>query len=263
MGRQGVRVLVTGRSEGRGRAVLQQLRGAGNRSCAFIGADLSTVSGVRSLAQAVRSRVDRLDVLVNNAGAWFETRGETSDGVERTWALNHLAPYLLTHLLWEPLAAAPAGRVVTVASDAHRGGGLDWDDLGKAAWSRRGWPAYQQSKWANVVFTKELARRLRGHRVTANCLHPGFVASSFGQGNGPAMRAALMLTRPLQISARRGAATVVWAALSPDVAGMSGEYLKRRRVALPDPRTNDAADGRRLWDHSAAQVGIDAAWPAA
>jgi len=262
MGRQGVRVRVTGRCEERGRAVVQQLRAAGNPSCTFIRADLSTVAGVRSLAQAVRSRADRLDVLVNNAGAWFENRGETQDGVERTWAVNHLAPYLLTHLLWEPLAAAPAGRVVTVASDAHRGGRLDWGDLGKEAWTRRGWPAYQQSKWANIVFTRELARRLRGHRVTANCLHPGFVASRFGQGNGAAMRAALLLSRPLQISARRGAATVVWAAMSPDVSGMSGEYFKRRRVALPDPRTADPADGRRLWELSAAQVGIDPDWPA-
>ena len=262
LGQQGVSVLVTGRDEVRGRAVLRQLREAGNSGCAFVAADLSTADGERALARAVRSRAPRIDVLVNNAGAWFDARGETADGIERTWALNHLAPFLLTHLLFEPLAAAPAGRIVTVASDAHRGSALDWDDLGKRAWRRRGWPAYQQSKWANIVFTAELARRLTGHRITASCLHPGFVASRFGQGNGAAMRAALRLTRPLQISPRRGAETVVWAALSRDVAGMNGAYFKRRRVALPDPGTQDPTDGQRLWHRSASQVGIDPGWPA-
>lgn len=261
VGRQGARVLVTGRDEARGAAVVQQLRGMGSAGARFLRADLSTQAGVRALADAVRAIDAPLDALVHNAGAWFEERAETAEGFERTWALNHLAVYRLTHALLDRVRAAAAGRVVVVASAAHRGGGLDWTDLGKTAWARRGWPAYQQSKFANIVFTAELARRLRGTGVTANCLHPGFVASDFGQGGSLAARALLLATRPLQISPRRSARTVAWATLSADVAHMSGEYFKSRRVALPHPDTQDPAVGERLWRVSAAQCGLDPDWP--
>ncbi len=262
LGRMGAQVVVVGRDHGRAKAVVSELKVAGNGRCSFILADLSLHDEIQRVGAEFRARHSRLDGLINNAGAFFATREQTAEGFERTWALNHLGYYRLTHALIDLLLAGPAGRVVNVASAAHKGGRIDWDDLQRLRYGSTGWPAYQQSKFANIVFTAELARRLRGSPVTANCLHPGFVASDFGQANGLLVQAVLALTRPLQISTEEAAQTVVWAATSSDVAAMSGEYFVKRRVTLPDPATADPRTGRRLWEISAQQSGLDPAWPA-
>jgi NAD(P)-dependent dehydrogenase (short-subunit alcohol dehydrogenase family) len=198
----------------------------------------------------------RLDVLINNAGALFTERSVTVDGIERTFALNHLAYFLLTNLLLDRLRAAAPSRVVNVASGAHRRGELHWDDLQLTRYGGQGWTAYQQSKLANILFTRELARRLDGTGVTANCLHPGFVETGFGRNNGPLARALLWLTRPIQRTPAQGADTLVWAATDASLAGVSGRYLQDRAERTPARQATRDEDARRLWDVSERMVGM-------
>ena len=251
---RGANVAIAGRNEGRTQAAAARIRAvaaAGVAVGTFI-ADLSSQAAVRKLAAEVRSRYPRLDVLVNNAGAMYTTRQLTADGIELTWAVNHLAPFLLTTLLLDRLEASAPARIITTASDAHRGAQLPFEDL-NAEHSYRGFGRYGQTKLANILFTLELARRLEGSGVTANCFHPGLVASGFNRNNGLLMSLAMTVLAPGSRSSEKGAETLVWLATSPQVAQTSGAYFVDERPVMPSPAGQDRDAAQRLWDISERQ----------
>jgi NAD(P)-dependent dehydrogenase (short-subunit alcohol dehydrogenase family) len=259
---RGARVLLVARDAARGADAAREAtaRAAGRGGSAeVLLADLSRQADVRRLAAEVRGRVGRLDVLVNNAGALFDTRRTTPDGVEATLALNHLAYFLLTAELLAPLRAAGAAtgdaRVVVVASDAHQAvRALPLDDLeGERAWSP--FRAYAVSKLANVMFAYALARRLAGSGVAANALHPGVIASGFGSGQGGAFGVLFRLGRPFFASPDRGARTSVYLAADPATRGATGGYYKRMRPAHSSAASRDAAAQEALWAASERLVG--------
>ena len=220
-------------------------------------ADLSAQSEVRRLAEEVLAAYPRLDVLVNNVGGYWNTRHITADGLERTFAVNHLAPFLLTTLLLDRMKENASVRVVTVASHAHTQGRIDFDDLqGERSYS--GARAYNQSKLANILFTHELARRLRGTRVTANALHPGVVSTAFGaEDPGDTQRLLVPLLRPFMKSPQRGAATSIHVASAPDLEGVTGGYFANRAPKRSAAHSYDEALAGRLWRLSADLVGLD------
>ncbi len=220
-------------------------------------ADLSSEESVRRLAGEVLERYDALDVLVNNAGAVYRSRQLSVDGIELTWAVNHLAPFLLTNLLLERLRASAPARVVTTSSMAHQGAQLPFGDV-NAERSYRGMRRYGETKLANILFTAELGRRLEGSGVTANCFHPGFVATGFNRNNGRVMRAAMTLLRPLSRSPEKGARTLVWLADSPEVAGEQGGYFVDQRRKVPSAAAQDPVAAGLLWDLSERQTGLSA-----
>jgi len=194
----------------------------------------------------------RIDVLINNAGAMFQRREVTSDGLERTFALNHMAYFVMTEQLRERLAASAPARIVSVASRAHDGATLDLDDLNM---ERRysGWLAYRRSKLANILWTRELARRIAGTGVTANALHPGFVATGFGDNNGGWLRLMFgMAKRVAALRPEQGAETVVFLASAPGLEGTSGGYFANSAPATPSAAARDDGAARRLWDMSQA-----------
>ena len=212
-------------------------------------ADLSSQRHVRRLADEARERCGRLDVLVNNAGGIFLKRQESVDGIEMTFALNHLAYFLLTNLLLPLIKQSAPARIVNVASDAHKGVSLDFDDLeGKKQFG--GWRAYQRSKLANVLFTYELARRLEGSGVTANTLHPGFVRTTIFRGPGLASVLLRGAARLIAISPDEGAKTSIHLASSPDVEGITGRYFVKEKPVPSSPQSRDTAAAQRLWQVS-------------
>jgi NAD(P)-dependent dehydrogenase (short-subunit alcohol dehydrogenase family) len=217
-------------------------------------ADLSSMTEVRDLAGRLGA-LGRLDVLINNAGLVLGERRTSADGFEYTFALNHLAPFLLTNLLREQLVASAPARVITVSSAAHRGARLDLDDV-QLAGHFNGWRAYANSKLANILFTTELARRLTGTGVTANCLHPGTVNTGFGRDGSRLLRLGLDLGRRFLRTAGQGADTVVYLASSPDVAGATGGYYVNRKLRAPSRAARDQATARRLWEISAELTGL-------
>jgi retinol dehydrogenase-12 len=229
-------------------------RETGNPSVDFIIADLSARDGVYSAADRFKAGYDGPDVLINNAGANFSKRIDSADGIEMTFALNHLAPFLLTNLLLGSLKRRPRARIVTVSSHAHVGARVSFDDLeGRQRYS--GWGAYGQSKLANLLFTFELARRLDGSAVTANALHPGFVATGFGMNNGTFMRTAMTIAQRFgAISPEEGARTSVYLASSPEVEGVNGKYFVKSMPAASSPASLDVEAMKRLWQVSAEIV---------
>jgi NAD(P)-dependent dehydrogenase (short-subunit alcohol dehydrogenase family) len=250
----GMNVAIVGRSESRLRVAMARVRAAataGAQVATFI-ADLASQAGVRGLALEVVARLPKLDVLVNNAGAMFATRQLTADGIEVTWAVNHLAPFLLTTLLLDRLKHSAPSRIITTASRAHQGSHIAFSDP-NAEYSYRSFARYGETKLANILFTAELARRLEGTGVTANCFHPGLVASGFNRNNGLLMDLAMTMLRPLSRSPQEGAATLVWLATSPDVAHASGGYFCDREQRLPSPEAQDREAARRLWELSEQQ----------
>ena len=251
----GARVGLVGRDGARADAAAERLRDSGGEVDVFL-ADLSAQRDVRSLAERVLAAYPRLDVLVNNVGGYWATRHETADGLERTFAVNHLAPFLLTHLLLDRLRASAPARVVTVSSGAHAMGRIDIDDLqGRQGYN--GQRAYNQSKLANVMFTYELARRLEGTGVTANVLHPGVVRTAFAQeDSGRWMRLMLPVVRPFMKSPDRGADTSVLLASSPELEHVSGRYFANGRVKDSSRASHDTAMAARLWSVSAELVGL-------
>lgn len=248
LARMGARVLVVGRSAERCAATIGRIRDqTGSDAVESTVADLSSQAEVRRLAEEVRGRCDRLDVLVNNAGAMFLERRESVDGIEMTLALNHLSYFLLTNALLDLLRASAPARIVNVASDAHKGASIDFDDIqGRRRYS--GWRAYQRSKLANILFTDELARRLAGTGVTANALHPGFVRTRFFQDFtgwvGFLMKVGASLAA---ITPEEGARTSIHLASSPEVEGVTGQYFVKSRPARPSPQARDRAAAERLW----------------
>jgi NAD(P)-dependent dehydrogenase (short-subunit alcohol dehydrogenase family) len=253
---QGARVAIVGRSATRTEHAARSISAAGNSLDVdtFL-ADLASQASVRRLAAEVLERYTRLDVLINNAGAMYATRQRTAEGIELTWALNHLAPFLLTTLLLERLKASAPARIITTASDAHQGYHIPFDDLG-ADRSYRALSRYGESKLANILFTRELARRLEGSGVTANCLHPGLVATGFNHNNGLIRSLAMTVLGVLSRNPEQGAATLVWLAASPELAGVSGGYFFDLRQKAPSAAAEDGEAGRRLWQISEKQCGI-------
>ncbi len=265
---QGARVIAVGRNQVKGEMCIAAMRKkTGNGNMDFCQADLSSQKDVRRLARTIQTEHDGLDVLINNAGGLFASRKLSADGIEMTLALNHLAYFLLTRLLLDQLRATPGARIVNVASHAHRGARLDFDDL---QFSRRyaGWTAYQRSKLCNLLFTHKLARKLGPAGPTVNALHPGFVRSHLGQGrvdNSVFWRgvAAVVFRLPLAISTAEGARPSVHLASAPELAGVTGEYFSsgvvgrnrlRIRPTTPSEAARDPAIAARLWDVSEALI---------
>jgi len=257
LARRGATLILVGRDPRRGAAALDRIKSrVPAATLALRIADLSRFGEIRRLAANLLATAGRIDVLVNNAGAFFDSHALTEDGLERTFALNHMGYFLLTDLLLARILEAAPSRIVNVASEAHRGATLDFSDLAGRN-GAKGWPAYRRSKLANILFTAELARRLEGSGVTANCLHPGFVATRFGDaGNSLATRAVIGLAkRFMAITPEEGARTIVHLASDPAGAGISGRYFIKSRVAQPSLAAQDAAAARRLWEESARLVG--------
>lgn len=248
----GARVAITGRDPQRTLAAAAAIAAAtGNPAVDAFAADLSSQAEVRRLAAEVLDAYPRLEVLVNNVGGSWAHRHVTADGLEQTFALNHLAPFLLTNLLLERLTASAPARVVTVSSGAQSMGHLDFDDL-LSQRAYRGQRAYCASKLANVVFTFELARRLAGTGVTATVLHPGVVRTSFGAEDPSRLATAMTpLVRPFLKTPARGAATSVYLASSPDVAGVTGRYYANGRPKQANKTAYDDETAARLWQVSA------------
>lgn len=254
----GAHVAITGRDRLCTEDAAREIGAAGGMKVEMFVADLSSQAQVRRLASEVLAVLPRIDVLVNNAGGYWDTRHVTIDGLERTFAVNHLAPFLLTNLLRDRLECSAPARVVTVASNAHATGRIDFDNLqGERSYS--GGRAYSQSKLANVLFTYQLARRMRGSAVTANALHPGVVRTSFGASD-PALiqRLLIPLLRPVMKSPARGAATSIHLASAPELEHVSGCYFANRRSTKSSPRSNDQAVAARLWEASADLVRLTA-----
>jgi retinol dehydrogenase-14 len=252
----GARVGITGRDRARTqRAAAEIARESGNPAVDAFDADMSSQAEVRRLAAAVLETYPRLDVLVNNVGGFWATKHVTADGLEHTFALNHLAGFLLTDLLLDRLEASAPARIVTVSSDAQRMGRLNFDDLqGERNYS--GQQAYNQSKLANVVFTYELARRLEGTGVTATTLHPGVVRTSFAAEDSSRLWKVLIpLLRPFMKTSERGAATSVYLASSPEVEGVTGRYFVNRQPRTSNKVSYDTAVAARLWQVSSDLVG--------
>lgn len=255
LARRGATIVIVGRDEQRGsRAVAELKREADNDWISFKRADLSSQKDIRRLARDIVKSHPRIDVLLNNAGAVFMQRRLSADGIEMTFALNHLGYFLLTNLLLDRLFAADAARIVNVASRAHERAQLLLDDL-QTKHHYSGWRAYQRSKLANILFTTELARRLAGTSVTANALHPGFVATRIGMNNGLLFRMAMQLAFFTAIDQEEGAQTSIHLACSPEVAGVTGKYFVRRRPVVPSPAAQDGSVARRLWEISEQMTG--------
>ena len=252
----GARVGIVGRDRQRAQAAAQEIgaRSAGGRVDVFV-ADLASQAEVRALAGEVLDAYPRLDVLVNNVGGFWAHRHPTVDGLERTFAVNHLAGFLLTNLLLERLVASGPARIVTVSSGVESMGRIDFDDL-QGEHSFSGARAYNQSKLANVLFTYELARRLKGTEVTATVLSPGMVRTGFGsEDQQPFWKVLAPVVRPFMKSPERGAATSIHLASSPRVRGVTGAYFVNRRPTSSSKPSYDARAARLLWKASADLVG--------
>jgi retinol dehydrogenase-12 len=254
LAREGVEVALVGREAERVRAVALEAEAAGGGAPVHQHvADLALMAQVRTLAEEVRARYAHLDVLANNAGALFASRSETSEGLERTFALNHLAPFLLTNLLREQLTG---GRVVTTASDAHNAGRLDLEDLG----SERSYAAmrvYGTSKLCNILFTRELARR--APELRANCFHPGVVRTGFAKNENGIWKLLTTLGSPFFRSPRHGARSLLWLALSDQASELTGEYVENEKVRDPSAQAQDETLAEGLWERSAELVGLPVA----
>jgi NAD(P)-dependent dehydrogenase (short-subunit alcohol dehydrogenase family) len=254
---QGATVVLVARDAARAQATVAEIkRQTGNPTVDYLLADLSAQAQVRQVAAQFMERYAQLHVLVNNAGALFTRRRETADGMEMTFALNHLAPFLLTHLLLDTVKVSAPARIVTVASAAHIGAQIPFDDLQQTHHRYQPLRVYGQTKLANLLFTYELARRLPGTQVTANALHPGFVATNFARGDSALLRLAMPLTRPFAISPQEGAQTSIYLATSPDVEVVSGEYFVTCKPARSSDASYDEQAARRLWDVSAQLTGV-------
>ena len=252
----GAHLAITGRDRGRTEDAAREIRAAGGGQVDVFVADLSSQSEVRRLADEVLHDLPRIDVLVNNVGGYWNTRHLTADGLERTFALNHLAPFLLTNLLLNGLKQSAPARVVTVASNAQAMGRIDFNDLqGERSYS--GGPAYNQSKLANVLFSYELARRLQTTSVTANALHPGMVSTSFGAEDPAGLqRLFVPIVRPFMKTPAQGAATSIYLASAPDLEQVTGRYFANSKPKRSSERSYDEAAAARFWQVSADLVGL-------
>ena len=253
----GARVGITGRDLIRAEQAAADIRAAsGNPAVDVFAADMSSQAEVRRLAGALLDAYPRLDVLVNNVGGFWAHRHPTANGLEHTFALNHLAPFLLTNLLLDRLKASAPARVVTVSSGAQAAGRIDFDDL-QGARRYSGQRAYSQSKLANILFTNELARRLQGTGVTANSVHPGVVRTNFGsEDQAGFFRIISPLVRPFLKTPTQGARTPIHLASSPDVEAITGQFFANRKPKIANKAAGDLAVTARLWRVSSDLVGL-------
>ncbi len=244
---RGARIVMIARDAPRARAMIAALAAPAEGAHAVHVADLSVLGQMKRAAAQVAEAEPRIDVLVNNAGALFARRQYTSDGLEMTFAVNHMGYFVVTAGLMERLKATPGARVVSTASAAHLSAKLDFEDL-QATGEYSGFGAYGRSKLANILFTRALARRLVGSGVTANCLHPGFVATRFGDASGGMVQVLTALAKRLfAITPEEGAKTIIHLASSPEVEGVSGQYFYRCKVTTPSIAAQDDASAERLW----------------
>jgi len=247
----GFRVIATARSKERGEAAIADWKSAmPDAKVDLVLCDLSNLDSVRQAAKAIAGLVDRIDVLVNNAGGIIGERRLTKEGLEETLGGNHLGPFLLTRELLPLLEHAAPSRIVNVASDAHKSvSDMAWDDLAFA----RGYStikAYGQSKLANILFTRELGRRLEGKNITVNSVHPGVVRTRFGETGNAFIRFGLVLVRPFLIDEKKGADTSIWLATDPALEGKTGGYYVKRKLVTPTKAAQSDAGAKRLWDLS-------------
>lgn len=259
LAKKGARIVLVARDKERAYATLAKIKAAGASAPAVaVYGDLSTIAEMKRVAGEIAANEPKIDVLINNAGAMFTSRQTTADGLEKTFAVNHMAYFVVTNTLLPKLKATPGARIVSTASDAHKGAKLDFDDL-QSAKSYSGFSVYGESKLCNILFNRELARRLQGSGVTANCLHPGFVATRFGDNNPGFLGIAIRIAKPLAaLSPEKGAETIIYLASSPAVEGKSGGYYYKSAPATPTAEAQNDADAKRLWDVSAKLSGIGA-----
>ena len=252
---QGARIVFIARDQARAEVTLAALRKA-NRAAdhRFVVADLSLLSDMKRAAGEIEVLAPAIAVLINNAGALFNKRQETADGLEKTFALNHMSYFTITNLLLPKLK--PGARIVSTASRAHEGATLDFDDLQSHKF-KLGFQVYAKSKLCNILFTRELARRIAGTGVTVTCLHPGFVSTRFGDQSGGFMQKLVGLAKALgAISPEEGAKTIVYLAASLDVELVSGEYFDKCKIKTPSKEARNDADAKRLWEISAKIAGV-------
>lgn len=255
----GAHVVMVVRNPAKGEAAADDIRRTAAGPVELVEGNLASLASVREVAGTLGDKYPRIDVLLSNAGCYRLNRQVTVDGFEETFAVNHLAPFLLTNLLLDRLRESAPARVVVVASDAHLGRSLDWNDLQNER-AFKSMNVYGRSKLANVMFTYALARRLAGTGVTANSLHPGFVATNLGSGNRIPVKPFMFLFRlsGRAISVKQGADTPIYLASSPDVEGVTGEYFERRKPRISSPQSLNTDDQERLWRVSAEMVGLPA-----
>ena len=253
---QGARIVFTARDEKRGQATLAKLRRANAKADHVVHlGDLSLIAEQKRVGADI-AREPRIDVLINNAGAIFNRRIETRDGLEMTFALNHMSYFTITAVLLDKLKATPGARVVSTSSRAHRRGKLDFSDL-QSKKDFRGFRTYGNSKLCNILFTRALAKRLAGTGVTANCLHPGFVATRFGDQSGGMLQYVVAIAKSLMaISEEEGAKTILYLASSPEVASVSGEYFNECKVETPTAEARNDVEAELLWRESEKIAGL-------
>ncbi len=246
----GARIVLVARDETRAKATIEQLeaKGPGLDHRLHL-ADLSSMAETRKVGEAIAANEPRIDLLINNAGALFSSRRVTPEGLELTFALNHMAYFVLTEALRERLVASAPARIVSTSSVAHDGATLDFNDL-QSAKGYGGLKVYGRSKLANILFTRELARRLAGTGVTANCFHPGVVKTRFGESSGGFAGLLIPLIRPFFMTAKKSADTLVYLASSSEVANTTGGYFVKRKLAEPSAAARDDAAAKRLWIES-------------
>ena len=257
LAKMGARIVLVARDKARGEATMAELeREAPQRGHAIHYADLALLADMKRVASEIAAAEPKIDVLINNAGAMFAEREVTKDGFEKTFALNHLSYFVMAAGLRGALIAAPAARIVNTASDAHKGAPFDIGDL-QSSNNYKSFQAYGRTKLENILFTRELARRLEGTRATTNCLHPGFVATRFGDEAGGLISHVIGLAKYLAISPEEGAKTIIYLAASPEVAKTSGKYFYKCHAMPP---TKDARDDRlagQLWQKTVELTGVD------
>ena len=257
LAQMGASLVLVARNPKKAEVTVQEIRQhTGNQEVEFLLADLASQQEVRRLAEDFKARYQRLDVLINNAGLLMTSRQESADGIEMTFALNHLSYFLLTNLLLDVLKASSPSRIVNVSSDSHQHANMDLGDL-QYRGRYRGFQAYGRSKLANLLFTYELARRLEGTGVTVNSLHPGLVATNFLANNGFQGRVMNLFIRLLGRSPEKGARTVTYLASSTDVEGITGQYFGEEALVASSPASHDRDDARRLWQVSEELTGLE------
>jgi NAD(P)-dependent dehydrogenase (short-subunit alcohol dehydrogenase family) len=256
LAKMGARIILVARDKSRGDATLARLRDSAPGIAHSIHfADRLRLAEMKRVAARIADREPRIDILINNAGALFATRRLTEDGLERIFALNHMAYFVMTAGLREQLLASSPARIINTASAAHQGATLDFDDL-QSAKSFGAMKAYGRSKLCNILFTRELARHLHGTGVTANCLHPGFVATRFGDQSGVLMSRLVWLAKFFAISPAKGAETIVYLASSPDIVETTGQYFYKSVPTTPSSWAQDDRSALLLWQRSAALAGM-------